>query len=162
GRNGGPGIPALGVDAAAAAALGASPDGTPATARMVVDGEDVPTRTHMLLLDLPGRAPDWVVVSAHLDGHPPGQGAIDNATRGAVGLALARQLRPRVADCSRGLRVCLTSAEEWGLAGSRLWLDSMDAAERARMRLDINLDSVGGASHLTALTSGFAGLDRWI
>jgi Zn-dependent M28 family amino/carboxypeptidase len=30
------------------------------------------------------------------------------------------------------------------------------------MRLDINLDSVGGAANLTALTSGFANLDRWV
>ena len=30
------------------------------------------------------------------------------------------------------------------------------------MRLDINLDSVGGAANLTALTSGFANLDAWI
>jgi len=30
------------------------------------------------------------------------------------------------------------------------------------MRLDINLDSVGGATGLTALTSGFAGLDAWV
>jgi Zn-dependent M28 family amino/carboxypeptidase len=38
----------------------------------------------------------------------------------------------------------------------------MAAAERRRMRLDINLDSVGGAASLTALTSGFAGLDAWV
>jgi Zn-dependent M28 family amino/carboxypeptidase len=30
------------------------------------------------------------------------------------------------------------------------------------MRLDINLDSVGGAAGLTALTSGFANLDGWV
>jgi Zn-dependent M28 family amino/carboxypeptidase len=116
----------------------------------------------MLVLDLPGRGPDWIVVSAHLDGHPHGESAIDNATGVVVALALARALAPRVADCPRGLRVLLTSAEEWGLVGSRLWLERMDAAERRRMRLDINLDSVGGATNLTALTSGFVDLDRWV
>ncbi len=30
------------------------------------------------------------------------------------------------------------------------------------MRLDINLDSVAGAQNLTALTSGFVGLDAWV
>jgi Zn-dependent M28 family amino/carboxypeptidase len=38
----------------------------------------------------------------------------------------------------------------------------MDPAERRRMRLDINLDSVGGARNFTALTSGFAALDTWV
>jgi Zn-dependent M28 family amino/carboxypeptidase len=30
------------------------------------------------------------------------------------------------------------------------------------MRLDMNLDSVGGARNFTALTSGFAKLDAWV
>jgi len=162
GRDGGPGIPALGIDAEAAEALRVSADGTRPSVRMIIDAEDVAAETRMLLLDLPGRGPDWIVVSAHLDGHPHGESAIDNATGVVVALALARALAPRIADCPRGVRLCLTSAEEWGLLGSRLWLDSMEATERRRMRLDINLDSVGGAASLTALTSGFAGLDGWV
>jgi Zn-dependent M28 family amino/carboxypeptidase len=58
--------------------------------------------------------------------------------------------------------VCLFSAEEWGLVGSRIWLERMDEAERRRMVVNINLDSVGGASGLTALTSGFERLDAWV
>jgi Iap family predicted aminopeptidase len=162
GRNGGPGIPALGIDAAAAEVLRPSPDGTRPSVRMVVDAEDVAAETSMLVLDLPGQGPDWIVVSAHLDGHPHGESAIDNATGVVVALALARALASTIAECPRGLRVCLTSAEEWGLVGSRLWLERMDATERRRMRLDINLDSVGGAANLTALTSGFANLDGWV
>jgi Zn-dependent M28 family amino/carboxypeptidase len=129
---------------------------------MLIDAEDVAAETRMLVLDLPGRGPDWIVVSAHLDGHPHGESAIDNATGVVVALALARALAPGIAECPRGLRMCLTSAEEWGLVGSRLWLERMDTAERRRMRLDINLDSVGGAATLTALTSGFAALDAWV
>src|SRR5262249_6185602 len=137
-------------------------EGPPPAARMVIDGDDYPARTRMLIADLPGRAPDWVVVSAHIDGHPHGESAIDNATGIAVALGLARVLAPQVHQCRRGLRVCLFSAEEWGLAGSRIWLEKMDAAERRSMVLNINLDSVGGASGLTALTSGFEGLDAWV
>jgi len=162
GRDGGPGIPALGIDAEAAEALRRAPDGSLPSVRMTIDAEDVAAETRMLLLDLPGRGPDWIVVSAHLDGHPHGESAIDNATGVVVALALARALAPKIADCPCGLRLCLTSAEEWGLVGSRLWLERMDAAERARMRLNINLDSVGGAASLTALTSGFPALDAWV
>ena len=162
GRDGGPGIPALGIDADAADALRPSQNGMCPAVRMIIDAEDVAAETRMLVLDLPGRGPDWIVVSAHLDGHPHGESAIDNATGVVVALALARTLAGQVADCPRGLRVCLTSAEEWGLVGSRLWLERMEAEERRRMRLDINLDSVGGAAGLTALTSGFTQLDRWV
>ena len=116
----------------------------------------------MLIADLPGQGPDWVVVSAHIDGHPHGESAIDNATGVAVALGLARLLAPHARQCRRGLRVCLFSAEEWGLVGSRIWLEQMDEAERRSMVININLDSVGGASGLTALTSGFDRLDAWV
>jgi aminopeptidase YwaD len=162
GRNGGAGIPALGIGAEAADALRPLPDGTLPTARMVIDGEDHPASTRTLIADLPGRGGDWVVVSAHIDGHPLGESAIDNATGVAVALALGRLLASHVSGCPRGLRICLFSAEEWGLLGSRLWLERMDAAARRSMLLDINLDSVAGASGLIALTSGFERLDSWV
>jgi hypothetical protein len=162
GRNGGAGIPALGIGAETADALRPLPDGTLPTARMVIDGEDHPASTRTLIADLPGRGGDWIVVSAHIDGHPLGESAIDNATGVAVALALARLLALHVSGCPRGLRICLFSAEEWGLLGSRLWLERMDAAARRSMLLDINLDSVAGAAGLTALTSGFERLDAWV
>src|SRR5712692_4038385 len=162
GRNGGDGIPALGIGAETADALRRSPDGALSTARMVIDGDDHPARTCMLIADLPGRGLDWVVVSAHIDGHPHGESAMDNATGVAVALGLARLLAPHVSGCPRGLRICLFSAEEWGLIGSRLWLERMDEAARRLMVINVNLDSVGGASGLTALTSGFERLDTWV
>jgi hypothetical protein len=162
GRNGGAGIPALGIGVEAADVFRRSPDGTLPTARMVIDGDDHPARTRMLIADLPGRGLDWVVVSAHIDGHPNGESAIDNATGVAVALALARLLAPHVSGCPRGLRICLFSAEEWGLIGSRIWLERMDEAARRLMVINVNLDSVGGASGLTALTSGFERLDAWV
>jgi hypothetical protein len=162
GRNGGAGIPALGIGIEAAEAFRRSPDGTLPTARMVIDGDDYPARTCMLIADLPGRGPDWVVVSAHIDGHPHGESAMDNATGVAVALGLARLLAPHVSGCPRGLRICLFSAEEWGLIGSRIWLERMDEAARRLMVINVNLDSVGGAFGLTALTSGFERLDAWV
>src|SRR5215831_6772945 len=162
GRNGGAGIPALGIGVEAAEAFRGLPDGTLPVARMVIDGDDHPARTRILLADLPGRGPDWVVVSAHIDGHPHGESAMDNATGVAVALGLARLLAPQVSECPRGLRICLFSAEEWGLIGSRIWLEQLDEAVRRSMVININLDSVGGAHGLTALTSDFERLDAWV
>jgi aminopeptidase YwaD len=162
GRNGGAGIPALGIGVEAAEVFRRSPDGTLPTARMVIDGDDHPARTRMPIGDLRGRGLDWVVVSAHIDGHPHGESAMDNATGVAVALGLARLLAPHVSGCPRGLRICLFSAEEWGLIGSRIWLEQMDEAARQSMVINVNLDSVGGAFGLTALTSGFERLDAWV
>jgi hypothetical protein len=162
GRNGGAGIPALGIGVEAVDAFRHLPDGTLPAARMVIDGDDHPARTRMLVADLPGRGPDWVVVSAHIDGHPHGESAMDNATGVAVALGLARLLAPHVCECPRGLRICVFSAEEWGLIGSRIWLERMDEAARGSMVFNLNLDSVGGAHALTALTSGFERLDAWV
>src|SRR6516225_7963177 len=162
GRNGGAGIPALGIGVEAADALRRLPDGTLPAARMVIDGDDHPAHTHVLVADLPGRGPDWVVVSAHIDGHPHGESAMDNATGVAVALGLARLLAPQVSECPRGLRICLFSAEEWGLIGSRIWLEQMDEAARRLMVINLDLDAVGGAYAFTALTSGFERLDAWV
>jgi aminopeptidase YwaD len=162
GRNGGTGIPALGIGVEVAKMFQRLPDGTLPAARIVIDGDDHPARTHMLIADLPGRGPNWVVVSAHIDGHSHGESAMDNATGVAVALGLARLLAAHVSGCPRGLRVCLFSAEEWGLIGSRIWLEQMDTAARRSMLININLDTVGGALGLTALTSGFERLDTWV
>src|SRR5258707_5850652 len=122
---------------------------------MVIDGDDHPARTLILLADLPGRGPDWVVVSAHIDGHAHGESAMDNATGVAVALGLARLLAPHVSECPRGLRICLFSAEEWGLVGSRILLGQMDEAARRAMVIKLQLDNVRRAFRVTAVPSGF-------
>jgi len=162
GRDGGPGIPALGISAGAASQLSASRGGARSLARLRITGQDYTGQARVLVLDLPGRAPDWIVVSAHVDGHPLGESAIDNASGLAVALALARLLAPHTRSLPHGLRICLFGAEEWGLAGSRRWLTQIDEAQRRRVWMNVNLDSVAGASRLTALTSGFEQLDGWI
>jgi len=115
-----------------------------------------------LTLDLPGKSPQWIVVSAHVDGHDLAESAMDNATGVAVALAIARAVLPHLASSARGLRICLFSAEEWALAGSRQYLDAMGEAERDAIALNVNLDTVGGDTHLTALTSEFPGLESWV
>jgi len=158
GRAGGAGIPALGISAEAAASLR---DGS--RLRITIAGEDRPqAMTEALLLDLPGRGPDRVVLSAHVDGHPLGESALDNGTGVVAALALARAVAPVVAQLPRGLTVALFSAEEWALAGSKAWLAGLDPAERGRMRFNLNLDSLCGSPRITALTSDFPQLGLFL
>lgn len=157
GRGGGEGIPALGIGADAGALLAEG-----RRVRLTLRGQDHAATTPTLILDLPGRGEDRVVLSAHLDGHPLGESAIDNATGLAAALSLARAAAPVVGGCPRGLTVCIFGAEEWALAGSRAWLAALPEQQRARMAVNINLDSIAGGPSLTALTSGFAGLGPFL
>jgi aminopeptidase YwaD len=158
GRAGGAGIPALGISAEAGALLRQG-----RRVRLTIQGEDLPgATTPTLVLDLPGRGPERVVLSAHLDGHPLGESAIDNATGLAAAVALARAAAPLAAGLPRGLTLCVFGAEEWALAGSRAWLAAQPPESRANMTLNLNLDSITGGPQLTALTSGFPRLGGFV
>jgi Zn-dependent M28 family amino/carboxypeptidase len=161
GRGGAAGIPAVGTDGESAARLAAR-DGRLPRAHLTIAGEDFEGETRFPVLELPGTGNGWVVLSAHLDGHALAESAMDNASGAAVVLAVARAFAPAMAGMRRGLKVCLFSAEEWALAGSRAWLDRMSAAERSAVALNVNLDTVAGDGRLTALTSEFPALGKFV
>ncbi len=162
GRAGGSGIPALATDLPSAARIIAQD--TPRV-WLSVQGEDYPGDAATPMLDLPGADPDApgrIVLSAHLDGHPLAESAMDNGSGVAVTIALARAVAPLMAHARHGLRVALFTAEEWALSGSREWLARMAPAQRGHLLLNLNLDTVGADARLTALTSGFAGLEPFV
>jgi Zn-dependent M28 family amino/carboxypeptidase len=115
-----------------------------------------------IMAEIPGESDEWVVVCAHYDGHDLAQSAIDNGSGVAAALAIARSLAPAVSKLRRGLRVIFFTIEEWGLLGSRAYGDGLSDAERRRIALVINLDSLVGGSKLTALISEFEDLESWI
>ena len=161
GRGGAAGIPAIATDFESAARLAAK--GTQrARVKLQLTGEDYAGQTGIVILDLPGQTGGRIAFSAHIDGHDLAESAMDNATGVAVVLAVTRAFAPLIADCRRGIRVCLFSAEEWALAGSRQYLDRMPATGRDAIALNINLDTVGGDDQLTALTSEFPPLDPFV
>ena len=153
------GIPAAGISAATADAL--TGDG-PARVRLRIAVDGAPRRADNLILDLPGGGAEWVVLSAHIDGHHLAESAMDNATGLAAVLAVAAELAPRVARFECGLRIALFNVEEWALSGSAAYVDGLSDVERAAIRLNLNLDSVAGSPDLTALTSEFPALETWL
>ena len=152
-------IPGLGLSAEAADQI-ATP-GSRVRITLRADNMDEAV-TETIVLDLPGLGSERVVLSAHIDGHSLAESGLDNATGVAAALSLARSVAPFVGGLPRGLTVCIFSAEEWALTGSRVWLDAMPEAERSRIKLNVNLDSIAGAASLTALTSGFAELGPFV
>lgn len=158
------GIPAAYVDNATCQVLArAAASSQPARLRLLVEGqEDEGALADLAILDIPGGTGSYIVISAHMDGHDLATSALDNASGVAVALAAARALAPCVSAHSHGLRVCLFTAEEWALAGSKRYLADMDPAERQSLKLNINLDTVGGDAHLTALISDFPALAQFV
>jgi len=161
GREGGEGIPALGIAPETAARLRRRAAGWPRV-RMVIETAEAPAETETLVYDHPGRTDEWVVLSAHVDGHDLAESAMDNGTGLAAVLAVVRALAPRVAGFRRGLRVMFFSVEEWALTGSAQYVKSLSPVERDKIALNVNLDSVAGSPNLAALTSGYAGVEPFL
>ena len=161
GRESGDGIPALGISPETAARLARRAAGWP-TATMTIETEEGPAETETLVYDYPGQSDEWVVLSAHVDGHDLAESAMDNGTGLAAVLAVTRALAPRAAGFRRGLRVMFFSVEEWALTGSAQYVKALGELERAKIALNVNLDSVAGSPHLAALSSGYGGVEPFL
>lgn len=149
-------IPAIGLSHESGHAL--SDPRAPARIRLLLRTEEREQMSHNIIAEFPGRTDDWVVLSAHLDGHDLAESAIDNATGVATVLAVTRQLAPVIRAMRRSLRVCLFTFEEWDLTGSRHYVDALKGTERAKIACNMNLDSVAGGTCFAAMTSDFRSL----
>ena len=161
GRNGAADIPAAAITMEAAKALRTAGDEYPRV-RLAIETSTPDDVAESLIVDLPGRSDEWVVLSAHIDGHPLGESAIDNATGLAAVLAVGQVMAPHMASMQRGLRLCLFNLEEWALTGSGRYVDALSPEERNAIVLNVNLDSIAGDRRLTALTSGFAKIEGFL
>jgi Zn-dependent M28 family amino/carboxypeptidase len=165
GRDGEEGIPAAGISPETAARLRRTAAGWPRVT-LEIAVQEAPAQTETLLFDMPGETEEWVVLSAHVDGHDLAESAMDNATGLAAALAAVRALRadpaPRARAPLRGLRLAFFSVEEWALTGSGQYVRGLAESEREKIALNVNLDSVAGSPNLSALTSGFAGVEPFL
>ena len=161
GRLGAGDIPAAGISPETAACLATTGKSRPVVSFELETAES-PAEAFNLIFDMPGASDEWVVISAHIDGHEVGESAMDNASGVAAVLAVARALAGHVRRLRRGLRVIFFNVEEWALTGSAHYVAVLGAAERQKIVLDINLDSVAGSPNLTALTSGFPRLGPFV
>jgi hypothetical protein len=96
--------PGFGIAPETAARLARRPDGWPSVT-MTIETDEAPAETETLVYEYPGTTDDWVVLSAHVDGHDLAESAMDNGTGLAAVLAVTRALAPEVARWRRGLRV---------------------------------------------------------
>lgn len=154
GRNRPEDIPAFAITPEGAAHLKSTPAGYPRV-RLTAQVDSPGDTAENLVFEIPGEIDEWIVLSAHIDGHPLGESAMDNATGLATVLQVAKAMAPHQSSFRRGLRIMLFNVEEWGLWGSAKYVESLSAEERNKIVLNVNLDSVAGDPHLTAITSGY-------
>ncbi len=96
-----------------------------------------------VIASAPGSSGKFLVLGAHYDtyyGRPTLQGLDDNASGAAVLTEIARNLGGIALE--NGLEVVGFGAEEEGLRGSRAYVESLDASQRANLQGMINLDSL--------------------
>lgn len=154
-------IPCAFVSAECAARLQSS-NGT-RMVQLVLPGEAFEIRSGSPSLLIGDPTLPRIVLSAHIDGHPLGESALDNATGVAVALEATRRMAPIFSQgCRYALQTVLFTAEEWALAGSRQYLSNLSEEALRKIFLNINLDTVAGSSSLTALIGNFTQLDALV
>lgn len=153
------GVPAAGISPETAARLAPDRNGKRPRVTLRIETEEHPAEATNLLFDMPGQVDEWVVLSAHIDGHDLGESAMDNATGLAAALSVARRLREEGVALRRGVRLALFNAEEWALTGSRAYVSGLSREEQSTIKLNVNIDTVGCGRQLTALTSGYTEIE---
>jgi hypothetical protein len=153
-------IPAVGITHEGAALLTAG-GRSRARVRLHVESSTRPAEASNIIVDLPGRDPERVVLSAHYDGHDLAESALDNGTGTVAVIAIVEALA-RERQRRRGLRAILFTTEEWRLLGSTIYVDGLSDAERRQIAMNVNLDTLSGGPRLACLTSGFEELGRFV
>ena len=87
-----------------------------------------------------GTADRVVVVGAHLDSVREGPGINDNGSGTATILEIALQMRRLGIALSNRLRFAFWGAEEWGLLGSKHYVDQLPQEELSKILLNLNFD----------------------
>ena len=101
-----------------------------------------------------GASAKRLIVGAHYDSAPMGQGYVDNATGIGLLLEAAARVKPQVTPYT--IVFVAFGAEERGMSGSRYYARTMSSLERRATVGMIDLDAVAGGARLL-VTSRFGG-----
>ena len=130
-------IPGVNINAKSAVALIAK---GVETAKIILKQDEYKGSSHNVVLDMPGRIDEYIVLTAHYDSTSLSQGAYDNMS-GSVGLL-------GIADYFKdhphryGLRFVWCGSEERGLLGAKAYVAAQEENLK-QFALNINLDMIG-------------------
>jgi aminopeptidase Y len=121
--------------------------------RLVTDTLREPGTTSNVLAEREGKNTDNVVmVGAHLDSVPEGPGINDNGSGSAALIEVAEQMAK--VKPQNTLRFAWWGAEEAGLVGSTLYVNTLSDEEFAKIALYLNFDMVGSPNHVFFVYDG--------
>ncbi len=144
------GIPVLGTTYA----LGVTLANTPALRMRVFANTVRETKTtfNVLAETSSGNADNVVMVGAHLDSVGAGPGINDNGSGSAAILDVAEAMQK--VKPNNKVRFAWWGAEESGLVGSTFYVNSLPAAEQAKIALYLNFDMVGSPNYVRFVYDG--------
>jgi Zn-dependent M28 family amino/carboxypeptidase len=109
--------------------------------------------TYNVFAETPGGNPDNVVmVGAHLDSVNAGPGIHDNGSGSAALLEVAEMMAK--VGVENKVRFAWWGAEESGLVGSNRYVNTLSAAERARIALYLNFDMIASPNYVRFIYDG--------
>ena len=137
-------------------ANGKSTGDTGSVATVRIDRVNETRTTRNIIAETPNGDPDnVVVVGAHLDSVPRGAGINDNGSGSAGILEIAEEIGDRhFESVTNKVRFMWYSAEEFGLLGSRAYVNSLPAAERDRITAMLNFDMIGSPNYVRFVYDG--------
>lgn len=138
-------IPVIGTSFEIGDALAALVASGPVSIHLKTDTEirlNVPTQ-NLIAETRTGRDDRVVMAGAHLDSVAEGPGIEDNGTGSAALLEIALQLDELDIDPRNTIRFAWWGAEEAGLVGSQLYVDSLSKQDLKDVELYLNFDMIG-------------------
>lgn len=150
-----PRIPAVAISNPDADALERQfTSGKPVRLRLKSSARELPDAISANVVgDIPGtdRASEIVILGAHLDSWDPGTGALDNGAGVAIVMGVGKLVAGLDVKPRRTIRVVLFANEEFGLSGSRAYVNSLQGDTDRHV---LGLEADFGAGPVWRLSSG--------
>jgi carboxypeptidase Q len=131
-------------------------DGIEVKMKIHVESECFKHEADNVVVTIPGKNPQKVVVAAHSDSWDLGNGGVDNGQGTAVLFEMARVLSKYAKDSYYTIELVWVNAEELGLWGSRAYVEKHKNEDILAM---INMDMTGSPTGINLM--GFTEFDDW-
>ncbi|GAQ05319.1 probable leucine aminopeptidase 2 [Aspergillus lentulus] len=149
----GPYAPIAGISLADGQALIQLTQAGPVTANLWINSQVENRTTYNVIAQTKGGDPNNVVaLGGHTDSVEAGPGINDDGSGIISNLVVAKALTRF--SVKNAVRFCFWTAEEFGLLGSNYYVNSLNATEKAKIRLYLNFDMIASPNYALMIYDG--------